>query len=294
MDAAQRSFDKKVQSFKFLTREKESSLFETMHGSDAKASARARELILNSYLKLCKSHAHRRLATPLCRDMQFDDLFQEAVAALCVAIDKFDITMNVRFSTYAHFWIRNGLDDYVTRSRSILKIGSTHTTKKVMAFYSRSKNKIKSKNPDIDYDTLWSLMAEDLNVSVGVVRAVGGINEQYTLSLDQAPNSNSEGDTTILEIIPDSDDTTIEDLERQMDLEPLIEKLREYSLTLKDRERFIFENRTLKEGEEKWNLQQLGDKFDISRERVRQLENKIINNLERHLSNKLKKIVASL
>lgn len=273
----------KVKAYKVLTAEEEKRLFSLIKEGVEPEASKARERIINAHLRLAYSHAHRRLASPAYRNILFDDLFQEAAAALCVAVDKFDTEAGARFSTYSTFWIRCALDDYLNDNRTLFRIPSTGTVKRVMAYYYRSKSQLTEKNPHLSLEQLWVLIAADLNVPVTAVRAIGRVHEYHVTYLDQPIKGLGGESITVGDSLVDEEADPFGDLERSMDFERLMRELGVGVSKLSPRERDIYKSRTLRYDDDKLTLDALGERYGITKERVRQLEVKLVDKLGAHI-----------
>jgi len=204
------------------------------------------------------------------------DLIQEGNVGLVFAIKKFEISKNVRFSTYAQWWIRAYILKYLMDNYSIIRIGHSRAEKRL--FYSLSK--AKEELAKMGYNTKSpKLLADILNEKVEDVIDMEKRLTENVISLDQAVDD--EGRKSIGEsIVMPGENIEEEIIKKEMD-EKLKSKLEEFRNKLNEREKIIWDKRLLSNSP--LSLQELADEFNISRERVRQIENRIIKNLKKFL-----------
>lgn len=203
------------------------------------------------------------------------DLIQEGNIGLMEAVKNFDPFKEVRFPSYAVWWIKAYIIKYVIANWRLVKVGTTQAQRKL--FFNLQKEKDRLEREGI-FPTS-KLLAEKLDVREKDVvemeqRLSGG-----DLSLD-APVTD-EGGATLMSVLP-SEGASIEDAmfgaERALLLRTALE---EFALTLTERDRSIFEKRML--AEEKETLQDLSEQLHLSRERIRQIESKIQEKLKEFL-----------
>lgn len=203
------------------------------------------------------------------------DLIQEGNIGLMEAVKNFDPFKEVRFPSYAVWWIKAYIIKYVIANWRLVKVGTTQAQRKL--FFNLQKEKDRLEREGI-FPTP-KLLADNLDVREKDVvemeqRLSGG-----DLSLD-APVT-EEGDATLMSVLP-SEGTSIEDamfgVERALLLRNALD---EFALTLTERDRSIFEKRML--AEEKETLQDLSEQLHLSRERIRQIESKIQEKLKEFL-----------
>jgi len=236
----------------------------------------AAHTLTTSHLRLAAKIAlsYRHYGLPLA------DLISEANIGLMQAIKKFDPDKGFRLSTYAIWWIKAAISDFILKSWSLVKIGTIATQKRL--FY--NLNKIKAKlglyhNTSLDTESVQKI-ASQLNVS-----------EQEVWDMDQRLH----GDTSLNETAFDDNPTEKQALlaDTSLNLEDsLIEKqeanlqnsqLKAAIATLSEREQQIVAARFLQENPV--TLEELGERFNISRERVRQIEAKAFQKLSKLLKN---------
>ena len=225
--------------------------------------------LITAYMRLAISMASkfRRYGAPM------NDLIQEAGLGLMKAADKFDPDRGVRFSTYAVWWIKAGIQDYVMRNWSVVRTGSTSSQKslffnmrRVMA---RLEREASVQGVTLTRDELYALVAADIGVPVQDVEMMDGRLSGSDFSLNAMQNSDDDSREWI-DTLEDESATPSETVAHDLDTAQLRQWLVQAMGALNERERFIVRERKLKE--EARTLESLGDELGLSKERVRQLE----------------------
>ncbi len=201
------------------------------------------------------------------------DLIQEGNLGLMTAVKKFNPERGYRLISYAVWWIRAYIQDYIMRSWSLVKIGTTQLQKRL--FYKLSKIKGLLNGDEVDREAMRALM--DGQEDDEKVRALCERLSQRDLSLFLTIN---DGDTTYMDMLvsDDNQEKALIDLDEQQMLQ---EKVREALSLLTKRERQVVEGRFFS-GSAK-TLQDVGNSLGITRERVRQLENNAKKKLKKYL-----------
>lgn len=201
------------------------------------------------------------------------DLIQEGNLGLMTAVKKFNPERGYRLISYAVWWIRAYIQDYIMRSWSLVKIGTTQLQKRL--FYKLSKIKGLLDGNDVDREAMRALL--DGQEEDEKVRALCERLSQRDLSIFRTIN---DGDTTYMDMLA-SDDNQEKALIALDEQQMLQEKIREALSLLTNRERQVVEGRFFS-GSAK-TLQEVGDGLGITRERVRQLENNAKKKLKKYL-----------
>ena len=261
-----------IKGFPILDVEEELSLARKYQES---GEAEAAHKLVTSHLRLVAKIAmqYRGYGLPL------SDLISEGNLGLMKAVKKFDPDRGFRLSTYAMWWIKASVTEYVLRSWSLVKMGTMAAQKKL--FFSlrkakRSLNIIDSQGLDEEHA---SVLADKYGMSSSEIALMDQRITKRDLSLNTAvSNSEDEG----LEFIDFLEDETkspemlvSEAQENDIRNKYLLEAIEE----LTERERHIFKERRLSENP--LTLEKLGEYYGISRERVRQLENRAFGKVEK-------------
>jgi RNA polymerase sigma-32 factor len=204
------------------------------------------------------------------------DLVQEGNIGLMQAVKKFDPDRGLRLITYAVWWIRAYMQNFIMRSWSMVKIGTTQAQRKLFFKLGQTRNALRNLTGSEDYEEI----ASELEVNQDVVMEMSQRLGQRDSSLDM--QLTEDGDFTLLDTLADERDSQEETLIDRQSRVHQSEKIGEALATLKPREKYIVEQRLLNETPR--TLQELADEFDISRERVRQIEQKSLQKLKDVLS----------
>ena len=264
---------REVWRFPILGAEEEYMLAKRWREHDDVEAAHA---LVTSHLRLVAKIAmkYRGYGLPVA------DLVSEGNIGLMKAVRKFEPDLGFRLSTYAIWWIKAAITEYVLRSWSLVKMGTVAAQKKLFFSLRRIKGQMKIlDNGELDSEDATRL-AEALNVSESEVVAMNARMSARDLSLN-APVS-QDGDTTefldtLIDDRPSPEALVAEEEERSQRRELLERAL----TTLPERERHILVERRLKDDPS--TLEVLGGVYGISRERVRQLEVRAFEKLKREM-----------
>ena len=262
-----------IKKFPILTAEEEYMLAKRYkeHG-DTEAAHK----LVTSHLRLVAKIAmgYRGYGLPVT------DLISEGNVGIMQAVKKFDPERGFRLATYAMWWIRAQIQEYVLHSWSLVKIGTTAAQKKLFFNLRKLKNQLSS----IDAGNLSPENAREIASRLNVKEAEVLDMENRLFSGDQSLNVQvgEEGDTEWQDMLIDSNDTQDNILANSNELS-FRKKIFEQALeVLNDREKEIISLRKLKDKPVK--LEELSKKFNISRERVRQIEEKAFKKLQKQVS----------
>jgi RNA polymerase sigma-32 factor len=200
------------------------------------------------------------------------DLIQEGNIGLVQAVKKFDPYKNVKFSYYASFWIKAYILKFIMDNWRMVKIGTTQGQRKLFFRLKKEKQQLIEQG----FDPKPKLLSERLGVSEKEVVDMDQRLANWDLSLDEPLKDDSN--TERIEFINTETDSS-EDRMAKKEIEDILHtKVREFKLTLNDRELNIFEKRVFSDSP--LTLQEIGEAYNISRERVRQIENNILKKMK--------------
>lgn len=200
------------------------------------------------------------------------DLIQEGNIGLMQAVKKFDPYKNVKFSYYASFWIKAYILKFIMDNWRLVKIGTTQAQRKLFFKLKKEKQKL----IDEGFDPRPKLLAERLGVSRQEIIDMDQRLDGWDMSLDAPIREDS--DTGRIDFLNFESDS-IEDEMARKEIELILQdKVKEFKKTLSKRELEIFETRIY--CDTPLTLQEIGEKYNISRERVRQVEKAIVNKMK--------------
>lgn len=235
------------------------------HGDEA-----ALHRLIQAYARLAVSFAGRFKRY----DVPYEDLIQQGNLGLMRAAEKFDPTNGSRFSTYAAWWICASMQDYVMRNWSLVRTG-TNATQKKLFFHLRRALQKHARDEDSD-EPLSVRVARELQVPADQVEAMMGRMAGPDLSLD-APQGADEDGRSWVDTIEDEDTETEAEVTEKLDGARRRAALHAAVEQLPERERHIVAARHL--ADEPATLSDLGAEMGISKERVRQLEERALSRL---------------
>ena len=199
------------------------------------------------------------------------DLIQEGNIGLMQAVKKFDPYKNVKFSYYASFWIKAYILKFIMDNWRLVKIGTTQGQRKLFFKLKKEKQKL----IDQGFDPKPKLLSERLGVSEREIVDMDQRLDGWDVSLDAPLKDDS--DTERIELLS-AEVESVEDQVAKKEIETLLHnKIAEFKKTMTSRELEIFEQRIFSDSPA--TLQEIGDRYGISRERVRQVEKNIIKRM---------------
>ena len=207
------------------------------------------------------------------------DLIQEGNVGLMQAAERFDCTREVRFSTYAAWWIRSAMQDFVLRNWSIVRTGTTSAQKALFFNLRRLRARIGDVGDAVMSAEATSKVAKALRVSEQDVASMAARLYAPDRSLN-APLTD-EGDGEWQDLLADNGAGPEADVMESHDNIARAELVQQAMSELSDRERMIFREHKLEE--EAVTLEALGERLGISKERVRQIEGNALEKLRRAL-----------
>jgi RNA polymerase sigma-32 factor len=205
----------------------------------------------------------------------FMDLIQEGNVGLVQATKKFDPYRGVKFSYYAAYWIRAYVLKFIMDNWRLVKIGTTQAQRKLFFSLNKEKKLLESQGFDVEP----KLLADRLNVKEREVIEMSQRMDNWDVSLESPVRSDSDDEQK--NFIPSSGpgvESIISGREIRTKLAQLLEVLKD---KLNDKEKMILEERLLTD--EPLTLQTIADKFQISRERVRQIEVNLLKKMKKYI-----------
>jgi RNA polymerase sigma-32 factor len=237
-----------------------------------KNNAQARQRLVTANLRLVVKIAmdYRRAYA------QIMDLIQEGNAGLVQAVNRFNPYRGVKLSTYSAWWIRAYILKFLMDNKSLVRIGTTDAQRKLFFRLRAEAEKMYALTQKFDA----RLLAEKIGVKEAEVVEMNQRLSRGDSSLD-LPAYDDQSGTRQVDLIVDQDEAIDEKLAREQLLEILRSQSEVLERELNERDLFIFKNRIL--ADEPVTLQDVGDKFGITRERARQLEAKVIRKIREKL-----------
>jgi len=243
--------------------------------------------LITAYMRLAISMAakFKRYGAPM------NDLIQEASLGLMKAADKFDPDRGVRFSTYAVWWIKASIQDYVMRNWSMVRTGSTSSQKSLFFNMRRVQARLEREaaavGETLERHEIHKRIAVEIGVPLADVEMMEGRLSGSDFSLNATQSTEEDGREWI-DALEDECEQASEYVENNHDNETLRQWLSQALAGLNERERFIVRERKLRE--EARTLESLGIELGLSKERVRQLEAAAFNKMRKALEGQNREI----
>jgi RNA polymerase sigma-32 factor len=270
-----------VQRYKLLSKEEEHDLAVRFFEEDDLEAAK-RLVTSNLRLVVKIAYDYRQAYKNIL------DLVQEGNIGLMQAVKKYDPYKGVKLSSYAAWWIRAYMLRYILNNHRLVKVGTTQAQRKL--FFNLQKEKARLSAMGIEPTA--EIIAENLNVPERDVVSMDMRLSAGDASLD-APVGTAEGRSVArVELLP-SEDVRVDDRLAEAEVgDQFSEKIHEFGKSLENKEKKIFEDRLV--AEDPKTLQALGDEFGVSRERVRQIEKRLLKKLKAFLQSELAETVVEV
>ena len=227
--------------------------------------------------------SHLRLVVRIAMDFQRRwmqnvlDLVQEGNVGLMRAVNKFDPDKGIKFSYYASFWIKAYILKFIMDNWRMVKIGTTQAQRKLFYNLNRERQKLIAQG----YDPDSSLLSERLGVSEDQVMEMEQRLSSNDLSLNAQVGDDPAG-ATRMDFLPALGPGIEDSLATDEIADLLRDKLKTLLPKLSDKELYILENRLLTD--DPITLREIGERYNITRERVRQLETRLLEKIRQHMA----------
>lgn len=267
-----------INSIPSLSKEEEFSLAKSYLEQN---NLEAAQKLVTSHLKLVAKIAmgYKNYGLPVT------ELVSEGNLGLMQAVKKYDPDLGFRLSTYAMWWIKAAIQEYVLKSWSLVKIGTTSTQKKLFFSLGKIKNKITSMYSRNVNESDYKDIAAELGVSI---KEVSEMNQRLSgpdLSLNRPSSNNNEEHNEMIDFLPESKPNQELVLMNKQNLGNKMQALSQAMKILDDREINILTARKL--NEVPITLDSLSLKYNISKERVRQIENRAFEKVQSFVLSKV-------
>ena len=261
------SYMEQIKKFPVLSEAEEEKLVVDFQ---SRGDMNAAQTLVTSHLRLAAKIAfnYRHYGLPMA------DIISEANIGLMQAVKKFDLSKKVRLATYAIWWIKAAINDYILRSWSLVKIGTRAAQKKLFYNLNRIKARLgiyenRELEPTVVKSIARELVVDEKDV-VEMNRRMGGDKSLNVAACD-------DSDEEKVDFVVDSRQNIEENLGRRQENALKARVLRECLNEMGEREQYIIKSRMLTD--KPVTLEEIGVKFGISRERVRQIEKKAFEKL---------------
>jgi len=233
----------------------------------------AAEKMVTSHLRLVAKIAmgYRGYGLPMA------EVISEGNVGLMQAVKKFDPEKGFRLATYAMWWIRAAIQEYILRSWSLVKLGTTAAQKKLFFNLRRLKGEMKALDEGDLRPEQARLIAEKLNVTEAEVFSMNGRMSGSDASLNVPMGT--DGDMEWQDWLADDDQGQAEDFADRQEYDARMDLLSNAMEDLNERERHILTERRL--SEEPKTLEELSETYNVSRERIRQIEVRAFEKLQK-------------
>ena len=266
---------REISRFPMLTPEEEYDLAHKVKEGDSDAAFRLVSSHLRLVVKIAMGFQRRWMQNVL-------DLIQEGNVGLMRATHKFDPEKGIKFSYYAAFWVRAYILKFIMDNWRLVKIGTTQSQRKL--FYNLNKERRALIAQGFDPDS--AMLAERLQVPEEQIIEMEQRLEASDMSLDAPVNEEDTGGASRMDYLP-ALGPGIEEVLGNSEMTHMVrDRLKSLVPLLSDKEQYILEYRLL--AEDPVTLREIGGKFAVTRERVRQIEARLLQKVRDHLTGNIK------
>ncbi len=270
-----RQFVRMAMDAPFLGKEEERGLAERWKGDHDEASLH-RLIAAHMRLVIALAGRFRHYGLPMA------DLVQEGHVGLMEAAARFEPERDVRFSTYATWWIRASIQDYILRNWSIVRGGTSSAQKALFFNLRRLRARLMQTTEDRVGDEIHRRIAAAIGVSRADVALMDARLSGPDMSLNAPLSDDGDASSERVDFLVDGAPLPDETVTETVDTERRLSWLREALTVLSEREMRIVQERRLTDDQA--TLEALGHRLGISKERVRQIENRALEKLRRALA----------
>lgn len=258
-----------ISKFPMLSPEEEHDLTRRALQNDQEAAFRLVSSHLRLVVKIAMDFQRRWMQNVL-------DLIQEGNVGLMRAVNKFDPEKGIKFSYYASFWIKAFILKFIMDNWRMVKIGTTQAQRKLFYNLNRERQKLilQGFNPDAE------MLSKHLNVSKEEIIDMEQRLDSQDMSLDVSVSQDGEGSSRI-EFLPALGPGIEESVAKDEIATMIKERLENILPLLSEKEVFILKERLL--SDDPITLREIGEKYNITRERVRQIETRLLQKLKEYL-----------
>lgn len=264
-------FFQEMKKYPLLTPDRERALTKIYKTGNKKQKETAKEILVNSNLRLvvynAKKYSH-------IGNLPFEDLIQEGIIGLITGIEKFDYKTGHKLSTYVTFWIRQAISRYISNNGRLIRL-PVHIYEKLSRFNKARKKYIDENGIEPDNKTMAEIMDTDVNDIEKLIEY-----SRDTLSLNKTIGD--EEDTTLEDMVADKNNISPEEFSINSMLKEDVDKILS---TLKEREREVIRLRYGLDDNVPQTLESVGKKLNVTRERIRQIENVALKKLKHRAKN---------
>ncbi|MBQ7618275.1 MAG: RNA polymerase factor sigma-32, partial [Desulfovibrio sp.] len=264
---------REINKFPMLKPEEEHDLaLRVRHDGDAQAAFRLVSSHLRLVVRIAMEFQRRWMQNVL-------DLIQEGNVGLMRAVNKFDPDKGIKFSYYASFWIKAYILKFIMDNWRMVKIGTTQVQRKLFFNLNKERQKLLAQGFDPDA----SLLSERLGVSEEQINEMNQRMSFTDMSLNTKIDNSNEGDNnTRLDFLPALGPGVEDSLASDEIVNIVRTRLKTILPYLSEKEQFILKNRLLTD--DPLTLREIGERYNITRERVRQLEARLLEKIKKHFA----------